>query len=121
VKISFKNVTIVGLVFTFALVSSLCCDPSKVQAEDSVPKCHQTTQDSESSQSHVNDSCCLDIVSLNLEKVNFHFEQTQIAKLISPIFTSTFSPIASNAEAYQAPPHFYNTLPLYIKYSILRI
>ena len=120
-KFSLKKILIFGLVAVFFVsVILCCCFTDTVQAKSPTPACHQTAQDTESS--HKGETCDCDQSIAIIKKdvvVNdavlslamFFVEQHPISHLLNSFVVL----------AYQVPQPFYDTLPLYLKYSILRV
>jgi len=119
----FKNIIVLGLIFTFASASIFCCCiPDTAQASESVPECHQTSHQTHDSRNHNSEDCdCPNVISITIEKTNTHFELAKIAYGLIPTSYQEDTSFAPKIIAYQAPPIVYDTSPLYIKHSILRI
>lgn len=120
-KFSIKKLSILGLVTIFFVSAIMCCCfTHTVQAEEPTPSCHQTSQEKDSSK---NTKDCHCDQSLTIAKKDVVFNTT-----IATIVTFVVEPYANNqiyvsqlAVAYQASLQYYDTAPLYIKHSVLRI
>ena len=120
----FKNIVVLVLAFTFVSASVFCCCISDTaQASEAIPECHQTDHKThDSSQDHNSEDCdCLNIISITIEKTNTHFELAKIAYGLVPLSYREYTSFVPTVIAYQAPPTVYDSSPLYIKHSILRI
>ena len=120
----FKNIVVLVLAFAFVSASVFCCCISDTaQASEAIPECHQTDHKThDSSQDHNSEDCdCFNIISITIEKANSHFELTKTLFGLVPPSYLEYILFVPTTIAYQAPPIVYDTLPLYIKHSILRI
>lgn len=121
-KLNLKTFSIFSLVGLFLVSTFVCCCVTSIaKAEEHKPSCHQTQQKADSSGHNSNECDCDQSIAI-----------IQGEELLSPSFnliaflridhqTVDIKPIAFKARAYQAPPRYNDTIPLYIKYSILRI
>jgi len=97
-----------------------CCLTDFAQAVEPVPSCHQTEHETDTSQ-HTEECDCdqsLAIIkkeavlnSLLIDAIAFDIKLQTKSRIY-------FSPVVA---VFQAPPLVYDTAPLYIKHSILRI
>ena len=96
--------------------------PDSAHAQEAVPECHKTSHESNSTQDHNTEDCdCPVITSITIEKTNSNFNLTKLAFNLVPISYHEYDSFTPTVLAYQAPPIIYDTSPLYIKHSILRI
>ncbi len=120
-KFNLKNISILGLIALF-FVSAIacCCLTDIVQAEESAPSCHQTTHDAESSQNTEDCDCDQSIAVI---KNNNALNDTLLAFVIFTNVQQQSNQFfdSSPAVVTQAPLQYYDTAPLYIKHSVLRI
>ena len=116
-----KKISIAGLAAIFLIsMIACCCLTNTVEAQEPVPSCHQTTQDTESSQS--TEECdCEQSLAMVKETTPLKASFLQIATISLDQSSGNYSFISTKTGAYQAPPQFYDTSPLYIKHSTLRI
>jgi len=120
-KLNFKKLSILGLVGIFLFSTILCCCFTQtVEAEEPTPSCHQTTHESESSQSAK--ECDCDHSVSTAQKATFLKDSlVQVFTIPLDQLSSVYSAISAKVDVYQAPPLVYDTSPLYIKHSNLRI
>jgi len=120
-KPNIKKLSILGLVGIFLLSTALCCCITKtVEAEEPTPSCHQSTHDTESSNS--TKECDCDYFMTTAQKATFLKNSLlQVSTIPLDQLFSDYSNISAKVDGYQAPTLIYDTSPLYIKYSILRI
>ena len=120
-KLNFKKLSILGIVGIFMYSTVLCCCFTKtVEAEEPTPSCHQTTHESDSSQS--TKECDCDHSMTIAQKATFLKNSLlQVSTITLDQLFSDYSTISAKVDGYQAPPLIYDTSPLYIKHSILRI
>jgi len=120
-KVDLKNILIFGLVSVFFVSAIMCCCfTDTVQAEELTPSCHQTEQETESSQN--TEECGCD-QSMAIVKKDVALKDSVIAVTIlifdqKPENRLSYS---SRVVAYQAPLQFYDTSQLYLKHTVLRI
>jgi len=120
-KLNFKKLSILGLAGIFLFSAILCCCFTEtVEAKESTPSCHQTTHDSESSQSAKECDCDHSIATT--QKATFLKDSpVQVFTIILAQLFSETSAVSAKVDVYHAPPLVYDTSPLYIKHSNLRI
>ena len=119
-KRNIKKLSIFSLVGIFLLSAMMCCCFTDiVQAGDSSSSCHQETHEAESSANGEECDCDQSLATAQettSSKVLLTYASTlDLVRLSSYGYTSVWS------DAYQAPPLVYDTSPLYLKYSTLRI
>jgi len=116
-----KKLSILGIVGIFLFSTVLCCCFTKtVNAEEPTPSCHQTTHESESSNSAK--ECACDHSMTIAQKATFLKNSlAQVSTIPLDQLISDYSTISAKVDVYQAPPLVYDTLPLYIKHSNFRI
>ena len=120
-KRHFKIISILGLAGFFLTSSMFCCCFTKMARAEEKPSCHQTHQASHST-SHDTKECDCDhsLAVLQTEKSFLpSFSVMDFLNMDQPILEVT--PMVFDAQAYQGPPLYNDTTPLYIKHSILRI
>jgi len=120
-RLNIKKLSIFGIVGIFLFSTILCCCFTEtVEAEEPTPSCHQTTHDTESSNS--TKECDCDHSMTIAQKATFLKDSLQQVSTIplGQLF-SDFSTIFAKVDVYHAPPLVYDTSPLYIKHSNLRI
>jgi len=120
-KFNLKKISILGLVAVFFVSAIMCCCFTDiVQAEELTPSCHQTTHESDSSKSMQECGCDQSLATVQnatfLKDSFLHTSPITLDQLISD-----YSTISAKVDVYQAPPLVYDTSPLYIKHSNLRI
>ena len=120
-KLNFKKLSILGIVGIFLYSTALCCCFTKtVEAEEPTPSCHQTTHESDSSQS--TKECDCDHSMTIAQKATFLKDSpVQVSTIPLDHLFSYTSTISAKVDVYQAPPLVYDTSPLYIKHSNFRI
>jgi len=120
-KRNLKKLSILGIVGIFLLSTVLCCCfTTTVEAEEPTPSCHQTTHESESSNSAKECNC--DHSMTIAQKATFLKNSLlQVSTIPLDQHFSDYSTISAKVDVYQAPPLVYDTSPLYIKHSVLRI
>lgn len=120
-KLNFKKLTILGLVTAVFFYGVFCCCFNNIaEAEEPVPSCHQTTHDTESSQN--TEECECDEALAVIEKESHKINPLEVGSLLGidcQIGSEIYLPIVKIAN--HDPPVIYDTTPLYIKHSILRI
>ena len=118
--LNLKKLTIFGIVASVFFSGIFCCCFSNTaQAEESVPSCHQT-HETESSKN--TEDCECDQTLAILEKESFKINPIEIVTLVSiknQTGNETYFPIIKITN--HDPPIIYDTIPLYIKHSVLRI
>lgn len=120
-KFNIKKLSILGLAGVFIVSAMLCCCfTNQVEAKEPVPSCHQTAQDSDSSNKTEECECDQSFATLK-EYTQTKDALQQIATISLDQLHSRNFYISSEVDAYQAPPLIYDTSPLYIKHSILRV
>ena len=120
-KFNLRNISVLGLITLFFVSAILCCClTDTVQAEESTPSCHQTTHESESSQSAKECDCDHSVATVQ--------KATLLKDSLVQVFTITIvqllsgtSTVSVKVDVFHAPPLVYDTSPLYIKHSNLRI
>ena len=120
-KFNLKNISSLGLIALFFVSAILCCClTDTVQAEESTPSCHQTTHESGSSQSA--EDCDCDYSLSTAQKATFL--KSSLVQVSTVSLDQLFSDdrfVSEKVNVYQAAPLVYDTSPLYIKHSNLRI
>jgi len=120
-RLNIKKLSILGIVGIFLFSTVLCCCFTKtVNAEELTSSCHQTTHESESSQS-AKECDCNQSMTIFQEATFLKNSLVQVSTIIPDQLFSDYSTISAKVDVYQAPPLVYDTLPLYIKHSNLRI
>jgi len=120
-KFNIKKLPILGLVGIFLLSAMMCCCfTNVVEAEELTPSCHQTEHKTDSSQNTEECGCDLSLAIIKKD-VALNDTLVAVATFVIEQQTGNQFTISSFIVANQAPPQFYDTSPLYIKYSILRI
>lgn len=120
-KFNLKNISILGFIALF-FVSAIacCCLTDTVQAEEPAPSCHQTAHESGSSQSAEDCDCDHSLSTVQKET----FLKSSLVQVSTAPLDQLFSDdksISEKVNVYQVPPLVYDTSPLYIKHSNLRI
>jgi len=116
-----KKISIFGLT-TVLFVSAImcCCFTDTVQAEEPTPLCHPTSHEKDSTKNK-KDCNCDESFTIAKKDVAFNAPLVSGATFVIKLRTNIQNYVSPFAVAYQAPPQFYDTLPLSIKHSILRI
>ena len=120
-KLTVKKLSILGLVaIFFVFIIMCCCFTDTVQAKSPTPSCHQTAQDTESS--HKGEECDCD-ESIAIIKKDVVLNDVLLLLAMSFMEQQPERQLLNSfvVFAYQVPQPFYDTLPLTIKYSILRV
>ncbi len=115
-----KKFFVVSILASFVFTGLFCCCiEDVVQAKEELPPCHQT---SSTDDSHDSTDCECDLTMAVLQN-NVKSDQHVLAQsvFIPQNIELTKLSVVADIEAYQAPPLIYNSTPLYIKHSILRI
>ena len=120
-KLDIKKLSILGIVGIFLFSTILCCCFTQtVEAKELTPSCHQTTHESESSQSAK--ECDCDHSVATAQKATFLKDSlVQVFTITLVQLFSETSTVSAKVDVYYAPPLVYDTSPLYIKHSNLRI
>lgn len=121
-RLSLKKITILSLVIALIISASMCCcfaDLFKVKKL--AMSCHQTTHETDSSNSSDNECGCEKYAAVIKDAVIMSDVLVQSMPFDVGCLVANQTPIVSNLLAYQAPPDVYDTTRLYIKYSILRV
>jgi len=120
-KINVKKISILALMTLFFISAILCCCfTKKVQAEEPTPSCHQTTHESEPSDSAKDCDCDQSLATVKEAKF-LKDSLSQFATVSLDQLSAHSSTIFAKVDAYHSPPLVTDTSPLYIKHSILRI
>ena len=120
-KINLKKLSIFGLVAVFLISAFLCCCfTNTVEAQEPTPSCHQTTHGEQPSQ-ETNECECDQTLATFKEATFLKNLLMQVTYVSVADFSNNIFYVVSEINAYQAPPMVYETSPLYIKHSILRV
>ena len=120
-KLNFKKISILGLTAVFISSAVLCCCIIKtVHAKEHVPSCHQTSHEADSSDNL--EECDCDQSFVIIEKSAVSNELSVKAELINIVQLNNVqiyhSPIIA---VYQTSSQFNDSIPIFIKNSVLRI
>lgn len=116
-----KILTISSLTIIFAFSAlTCCCFIETVEAKEPVQSCHQTTDESNTTQDIKECGCdqTLTVVKKEFDSSNKFLNVMSLD--VDQDMEDQIS-ISSIFSAYQAPPICFDPIPLYIKHSILRI
>jgi len=120
-KFNIKKLSILSLVALFFVSAIMCCCfTDTVQAEEPTPSCHQAEHETDSSQ-NIEECGCDQSMAIVKKDVALNDTLVAVATFVIEQQTGSQIYVPSFVAAYQAPPQFYDTLPLYIKHSVLRI
>ncbi len=120
-KFNMRKITICwASALFFVAAISCCCVTKTVQAKEPEPSCHQTTHDTEPSDT--TKECGCDQTFATVEEAKFLKDSlVQVAAVSFNQLLSNPITIFEMVDAYHPPPLVADTLRLYIKYSIFRI
>lgn len=127
-KLNFKKISILGLVAIFVASAILCCCLSNaVQAEEPVPPCHQTSNETDSS--HTPEECdCEQTAGILAQKeiAGINLVASSFSKLKNMILPyGSINKIFQNSAVtlnHQGPPKTaVYSLPIYIQNSNLQL
>ena len=123
-EVNSKKFFTLAFMVLFVISSVLCCCfTTVVSAKEIAQKnsCHQTTDNKKTSHNTQDCACDQSLTSIetNLNIIPNDFSRIVIAALKTSLH---YQPLKdSYSLSYTLLPQFYDTLPLYIKYSVLRI
>ncbi len=120
-RTNFKKLTIFSIILTILFAATFCCClTGSSQAAESIPACHQSMDDNDASQNSDECNCNQSLAVLEKNVDNFNVLKVvsllDIEKQVGQEFNG-MRLIAKN----HPPPMIYDTSPLYIKHTILRI
>jgi len=120
-KLIIKKLSIFAFVGIFLFsVMMCCCFTNSAQAETQTPSCHQTTQDTESSQ-NTEECDCDQTLTIVKESPFLKDSMFQVSTISLNELSNKHIFVFVKANVYQAPLIVYDTSPLYIKHSTLCI
>jgi hypothetical protein len=124
-KSTLNKISIFALTAVFLSATVLCCclaKPVNAKQPASSPSCHQTTSDAQPVRGEAQECCCGDsltameegavIVDIVLPSISLGIDQ--------PLFNFKVASLNDQA-TYPISPQVHDTLPLYLKHSILRL
>lgn len=121
-KKGLKSLIISGIVFTLFFSSIFCCCLTEnVHAEEQIPACHQTSQ--ETNEPHDSDDCaCRQAFTVPVyQKIEVSPWTQDVFQMAYDLKKETLS-ILQYSVAYQAPPKIVtDTFPIYLRNSNLRL